>query len=54
MKLKAPNVFVLISTILLIVGVLSWIVPGGEFDRIEQQTPAGTKDVVVPGWFFLP
>ncbi|MHC5062648.1 MAG: YfcC family protein [Planctomycetota bacterium] len=48
MKLRAPNVFVLIASILLIVGGLTWVIPGGEFSRQAKKTPAGEKQVVVP------
>lgn len=46
---KAPNVFVLIFSILVFVGALTWVVPGGSFERAAKETPAGTRQVVVPG-----
>ncbi len=48
MKVRAPNVFVLIASILLIVGGLTWVIPGGEFSREARKTTAGEKQVVVP------
>ena len=46
---RAPNVFVLIFSILALMGALTWVVPGGSFERVEKSTPGGTKQVVVPG-----
>lgn len=48
-KPRAPNVFVLIFSILCLMGALTWIVPGGSFDRVKKETAAGSKEVVVPG-----
>lgn len=47
MKLRAPNVFVLIASILLIVGGLTWVIPGGQFDKVTKQTAAGERQFVV-------
>lgn len=49
--MRAPNVFVLIVSILVVVGVLTWIVPGGKFERAEKVLPTGTQQVVVPDSF---
>lgn len=49
MKIQPPNAFVLICAVLVVVGVLTWIVPPGKFDRIKQKTPAGEKELVVHG-----
>jgi uncharacterized ion transporter superfamily protein YfcC len=46
---RAPNVMVLIFGILVLVGGLTWIVPGGEFERAPKELSIGTRDVVVPG-----
>jgi uncharacterized ion transporter superfamily protein YfcC len=48
-RLRAPNVFVLIFGILCLTGVLTWIVPGGEFQRVEKELAIGKRTVVVPG-----
>ncbi len=34
-KLKAPNTYAIILSMIIIVAVLSWIIPSGEFDREE-------------------
>jgi uncharacterized ion transporter superfamily protein YfcC len=49
MKIQAPNAFVLICAVLVFVGVLTWIVPPGRYERVDKKTPAGTKSVVVEG-----
>jgi len=46
-KLRIPNTFVLIFSLLVIVALMTWIVPGGEFDRVEVDG----KTRVVPGTF---
>jgi uncharacterized ion transporter superfamily protein YfcC len=60
MKLKAPNVFVLIGGILLLMGVMTWILPAGEFEREQRSIQVGqsedqtlTREVVIPGTFRL-
>jgi uncharacterized ion transporter superfamily protein YfcC len=48
-KLQPPNVFVLIFTILVLVGLMTWVLPGGEYAKEAMQTAAGTKQVVLLG-----
>lgn len=47
MRFRAPNVFVLICSILLIVSVATWIVPAGEFEKVE----VNGRPTVVPGTY---
>jgi uncharacterized ion transporter superfamily protein YfcC len=35
-KLKAPNTFAIIFSLVVLVAILTWIIPAGEFDRVEQ------------------
>lgn len=52
MKIQPPNAFVLICAVLVVVGVLTWIVPPGKFDRAERKLKDGsTKTLVVAGSF---
>jgi uncharacterized ion transporter superfamily protein YfcC len=44
---KAPNTFVILGGFLLFVAFLTWVVPGGEFERMTIEG----RDVVVPGSF---
>lgn len=46
-KLKSPNTFVLIGSLLIITAALTWIIPGGEFER---ETVNG-REVVKEGSF---
>ena len=34
-KLKAPNSYVIIMAIILLVAILSWILPGGAYDYVD-------------------
>ncbi len=34
-KLKAPNTFAIIFSLVVLVAILTWIIPAGEFDRVE-------------------
>lgn len=43
--------FVLIFSILVLVAGLTWVVPGGTFERTKKETPAGTREIVVPGTY---
>jgi uncharacterized ion transporter superfamily protein YfcC len=35
-KIKAPNTYLLIFSIIVITAILTWMIPGGQYDRIEQ------------------
>lgn len=45
--LKAPNTYLIISSIIILVSILTYIIPAGEFERIETDG----KNLVVPGTF---
>lgn len=47
-KFKLPHIFVLLTAIIVICSIATWILPAGEFDR--QVNEAGTE-VVVPGTY---
>ena len=47
-KFKLPHIFVLLTAIIVVCAVATWILPAGEFDR--QVNEAGTE-VVVPGTY---
>lgn len=46
-RLKVPNTYILIFSLLVIFVVLTWIIPGGEYQRMELKG----REVVVPGSF---
>lgn len=35
-KIKAPNTFLIIFSMIILIAMLSWIIPAGEFNRIEK------------------
>lgn len=47
-KFKLPHIFVLLTGIIIVCAILTWILPVGEFDR---QTNAAGTEVVVPGTY---
>jgi uncharacterized ion transporter superfamily protein YfcC len=47
-KMKLPHIFVLLSGIIMVCAILTWILPAGEFDRAPN---AAGRTVVVPGTF---
>lgn len=46
-KLKVPNTYLLIFLLLVLIALLTWIIPGGEYER----TVVGGREVVIPGTF---
>ena len=35
--LKAPNAFVLIFGIMVVMACLTWVIPGGQYERVEKE-----------------
>jgi uncharacterized ion transporter superfamily protein YfcC len=46
-KFKVPNTLVLIFVVAMITTVMTWVIPGGEYDYVEKDG----REVVVPGSF---
>ncbi len=46
-KLKVPNTYLLIFSLLILIAILTWIIPGGNYER----TTLNGREVVVPGSF---
>ncbi len=46
-KLKIPNTYLLIFSLLILIAVLTWIIPGGKYER----TIINNREVVVPNSF---
>jgi uncharacterized ion transporter superfamily protein YfcC len=46
-KRAIPDTYVIVFFIIVLSAVLTWIVPGGEFNRIEQPLPDGTTRTVI-------
>lgn len=50
-SIKIPHVFALLTIIILVASMLSYIIPSGEYQRKEVQVGNLTRTVVVPGSF---
>lgn len=50
-KWTLPHSYSLIFLIIMIVAVLTWIVPSGQFERQEVTVDGSTRTVIVPGTF---
>lgn len=48
-KIKIPHVFPLLTGVIAVVSLLSWVVPSGSFERVEQDVGGFTRELVVPG-----
>lgn len=46
-KRAIPHTYVIVFFIIVLAAVMTWIVPGGEFNRIEKPLPDGTTRVVI-------
>ncbi|MBQ6310207.1 MAG: AbgT family transporter [Bacteroidales bacterium] len=46
---KIPHTFVIIGTVLLVCGILTWIIPSGEFDHQTISVNGVERDVIVNG-----
>jgi uncharacterized ion transporter superfamily protein YfcC len=50
-KLHMPHVLTLIFLLIVIVAILTWILPSGEFERTLMDTSAGERSVAVAGTY---
>ncbi len=50
-RLAMPHTLVLVMALVVLVLVLSWVVPSGEYQRVQVETSAGMRTVTVPGTF---
>jgi len=48
---KSPDVFVIAFTLILLAAALTWILPGGAYERRQETVGTSTREVVVPGSF---
>jgi len=46
-KGKIPHTYVIVFFIVILAAVLTWIIPGGEFERIEKPMPDGSSRVII-------
>lgn len=50
-KLQLPHVLTLIFFLILVVAIMTWVVPSGEFERTMMQTSTGERSVAVAGTY---
>ena len=50
-KLRMPHVYTLIFALIVLMAILTWIVPSGQFERTVMDTAAGEREVVVAGTY---
>lgn len=50
-KIHMPHVITLIFFLIIIVAILTWILPSGEFDRTIMETSTGEREVAVAGTY---
>lgn len=50
-KFSMPHVYTLIFVLIVLMAVLTWIVPSGQFERTVMDTAAGEREVVVAGTY---
>lgn len=48
---KVPDVFVIVFTLIVLAAVLSWILPGGEYERRTEVVSGSEREMVIPGSF---
>lgn len=48
---KAPNVFVIVFSLILVAAAASWVVPGGQYQRQTVTVQGATREVVDPASF---
>lgn len=50
-KLQMPHVLTLICFLIVVVAVMTWVVPSGEFERTMMETSTGERSVAVAGTY---
>jgi len=48
---KVPDVFVIVFALIVLAAVLTWILPGGSYERAEVEVGGTLREVVLPGTF---
>lgn len=48
---KVPDVFVIVSVLILLAAVATWVLPGGEYERREENVAGHTREVLVQDSF---
>jgi uncharacterized ion transporter superfamily protein YfcC len=50
-RVAMPHTLVVVMSLVILVLALSWLVPSGEYRRVQVETSAGTRTVTVPGTY---
>lgn len=51
-EMKVPHTYVIIVTLMIIASICSYIIPGGQYERVQKKyAGVGTREVVVPNSF---
>jgi uncharacterized ion transporter superfamily protein YfcC len=48
---KIPNVFVVVFSLIVLAAILTWILPGGSYDRVDKKVGDTTRTVLVENTF---
>jgi uncharacterized ion transporter superfamily protein YfcC len=48
---KVPDVFVIVFALIVLAAALTWVLPGGEYERKIEKVGTSDREVVVPGSF---
>ncbi|MFV2074370.1 MAG: YfcC family protein, partial [Thermoanaerobaculales bacterium] len=46
---KVPDVFVIVFSLIILAAVLTWVLPGGSYERAEQVVNGQSRTIVVDG-----
>lgn len=50
-RIRIPHVFVLLASVILFCSILTWLIPSGQYSRVDKTVGNITRTVVVPGTF---
>ena len=50
---QMPHTLVIVGALIVLVLVLSWLIPSGEYQRTAVETSEGVRKVTIPGTFHL-
>lgn len=51
MTKKVPDVFVIVFSLVLLAAVATWVLPGGHFERRQEEVGGSVREVAIPGSF---
>ncbi|NLJ58060.1 MAG: hypothetical protein GX339_04345, partial [Tissierellia bacterium] len=47
-RFKIPHTYVLLFMMIILVAILTYVIPAGQYEKMEIETEAGTRTVVDP------